>query len=177
MPPTRSEVVLADHPQRRRPPAAPDLDGSSFGRRGHRCEHGVVAPITTRPGDGDVDAYLDAVPDQRRRADAQALRTLMEKTTGAVATMWGPSIVGFGSRPHANASGSTEWFVVGFSARTRALTIYGLVDGDTTADPLFDELGAHTTGKGCLYIKRLADVDLATLAHLIATRWAARHAP
>ena len=82
-----------------------------------RCEHDVVASITTRPHDGDVDAYLDAVPNERRRADARALRVLMEHVTGAPATMWGPSMVGFGSRAYTNTSGPNDWFVVGLSAR------------------------------------------------------------
>jgi hypothetical protein len=135
-------------------------------------EDAVMAPIKTRPHAGDVDAYLEAVQDPRRRADAEVLRALMEQVTGAVATMWGSSIVGFGSMPSTTTAGADDWFVVGFSARMAALTIYGIHDGD--ADPLLEELGPHSTGKGCLYVKRLADIDQGVLIQLITTSWSAR---
>ena len=134
----------------------------------------MVASIKTRPHDGDVDSYLEAVPHSRRRADAQALRVLMEQVTGTAATMWGPSIVGFGSMPYTNTSGTNDWFVVGFSARTAALTIYGIYDGYADADPLLEELGPHSTGKGCLYVKRIADIDQQVLTQLIKKAWSAK---
>jgi len=133
-----------------------------------------VASFKTRPHDGDVDAYLAAVPDERRRVDAQALRVLMENATGAAPIMWGPSIVGFGSMPYTNTSGTNDWFVVGFSPRKAALTIYGVHDADADPDPLLHELGPHSTGKGCLYVKRLADIDLQVLTQLITKAWSAR---
>ena len=134
----------------------------------------MVARIKTQPHDGDVDAYIEAVPDGRRRVDAEGLRVLMEQSTGATATMWGPSIVGFGTRPYTNTSGTNDWFVVGFSARKAALTIYGVHDRYGEPDPLFEELGPHSTGKGCLYIKRLADVDQQVLTELVTKAWNAQ---
>src|SRR3954469_14934270 len=94
-------------------------------RRIIRCHSVMVATIKTQPTDEDVSTFLDAVPDQRRRAEGHELRSLFERLTGADAVMWGPSIVGFGSRPYTNPSGTNDWFVVGFSPRKQALTIYG----------------------------------------------------
>ena len=130
-----------------------------------------MATPKTRATDQDVSAFLDAVPDDRRRRDAHALRALFERVTGAPATMWGPSMVGFGSQPYTNTVGTHEWFVVGFSPRKAALTIYGIHDGYAAPDPLLAELGPHTTGKSCVYVKRLADVDDAVLERLVRTAW------
>lgn len=133
-----------------------------------------MATIATRPTGEDVTAFLDAVPDERRRADGHALRDLFERVTGAPATMWGPSIVGFGTTTYTNTTGTNEWFVTGFSPRKQALTLYGVHNGyATTADPLLDELGPHTTGKGCLYLKKLSDADPAVLEQLVRNVWRA----
>jgi hypothetical protein len=129
--------------------------------------------IKTHATDADVDAFLDAVPDQRRRDDGFAVKTLMERVTGAEAKMWGPSMVGFGSRPYTNTTGTNDWFVVGFSPRKSATTIYGIYDGYGPSDPLLDELGPHSTGKGCLYVKRLDDIDQRVLERLIRNAWEA----
>jgi Domain of unknown function (DU1801) len=131
-----------------------------------------MATLKTHVTPADVTAFLDAVPDERRRADARALRALIERVTGAAAAMWGPSIVGFGSQPYTNTSGTHDWFVVGFSPRKAATTIYGIHDACGPADPLLAELGPHTTSKGCLYVKRLADVDAAVLERLVGEAWA-----
>ena len=130
-----------------------------------------MATIATRPTGADVTAFLDSVPNERRRADGHALRSLFERVTGAPATMWGPSIVGFGDTSYTNTTGTNEWFVVGFSPRKRALTLYGIHDGYAAPDPLLDELGPHTTGKGCLYLKKLADADPAVLEQLMRNAW------
>ena len=95
----------------------------------------------------------------------------MERVTGAPATMWGPSMVGFGSRPYTNTMGTNDWPIVGFSPRKQALTIYGVYDGYGPHDPLLDDLGPHTTGKGCLYVKRLGDVDEGVLEQMIRNAW------
>ena len=130
-----------------------------------------MATLKTRATTADVSAFLAAVPDARRREDAAALRALMERVTGAPATMWGPSMVGFGTQPYTNTTGTHDWFVVGFSPRKSAMTIYGIYDADGDADPLFDELGPHTTGKGCVYVKRLGDVDTRVLERLVGAAW------
>lgn len=131
-----------------------------------------MARIKTRPTDEDVTAFLDSVPDERRRADAHEARAIFERVTGAPATMWGPSMIGFGSKPYTNTTGTNEWPVVAFSPRKQALTIYGIYDSYAAPDPLFDRLGPHTTGKGCVYVKRLSDVDRGILERLIAQAWA-----
>jgi hypothetical protein len=172
-PTLRADVVVLGQVPRARVEVRPFAGGSTSWIIARR-EHGVVARIKTQPHDGDVGAYIEAVPDRRRRVDAEALRVLMEQATGETATMWGPSIVGFGTMPYTNTSGTNDWFVVGFSARKAALTIYGVHDGYAEPDPLLDELGLRSTGKGCLYIKRLADVDQQVLTQLITNAWNAR---
>jgi hypothetical protein len=130
-----------------------------------------VPTLKTRATDGDVTAFLDSVPDERRRADGHAVRALMEGVTGAPAVMWGPTMVGFGTQPYTNTTGTNDWFVVGFSPRQRALSVYGVYDGYGPVDPLLDQLGPHTTGKGCLYIKQLSEIDQSVLEQLVRNAW------
>lgn len=127
--------------------------------------------IATQPTDADVTGFLDGVAGARRRAEGHAMRALMERVTGVPAVMWGPSMVGFGSVPYTNTTGTNDWFVVGFSPRAGALTLYGVHDGYGPADPLLAELGPHETGKGCLYLKRLDAVDAGVLERLIRAAW------
>ena len=137
------------------------------------CHSVMVARIKTRPTGEDVNEFLDSVPDQRRRAEGHALRSLFERVTGARAVMWGPSMVGFGSRPHTNTMGTNDWFVVGFSPRKNALTIYGIHDGyASTPDPLLAALGPSTTGRSCVYVKRLERIDQRVLEQLVRNAWA-----
>ena len=133
-----------------------------------------MAEIKTRPTSADVTVFLDSVDNPRRRAEGHALRELMERITGEPATMWGPSMVGFGAAAYTRTTGTHEWFVVGFSPRKPAITIYGVHDGYGPPDPLLDELGPHTTGKGCLYIKHLDDVDAGVLELLVRGAWERR---
>ncbi len=130
-----------------------------------------MATIKTRPTGEDVTAFLDSVPAERRRTEGHALRSLFERVTGEPATMWGPSMVGFGSQPYTNTLGTNEWFVVGFSPRNAALTIYGIHDGYAAPDPLLDSLGPHTTGKSCVYVKRLDQIDQQVLEQLVRQAW------
>lgn len=134
-----------------------------------------MAAPKTRPTDADVTAFLDAVENPRRRAEGHALRSLMERVTREPAVMWGPSMVGFGATPYTNTLGTYEWFDVGFSPRKQALTIYGIHNAYGPENPLFADLGPHTTGKGCVYVKRLADIDLDVLERLVREAWAAAH--
>ena len=132
----------------------------------------MVANIKTRPTGEDVSEFLDSVPDERRRAEGHELRSLFERVTGESAVMWGPSMVGFGSRPYTNTLGTNDWFVVGFSPRKGALTVYGVFDGyASTPDPLFEKLGPVTTGKSCVYIKRLDRIDKRVLEQLVRNAW------
>ncbi|HEY8589289.1 MAG TPA: DUF1801 domain-containing protein [Naasia sp.] len=122
-----------------------------------------------RGGNADVDAFLDAVPDERRRTEARTLLDLLGRVTGDEPAMWGPTIVGFGRYSYRYESGREgETFVVGFSPRKAALTMYGLQSAyapEETAD-LLERLGPHKLGKGCVYISRLDRVDLGVLTEL-----------
>lgn len=133
-------------------------------------------PNKTQPGPGDVRAFVDSVPDARRRADALSTLALMTEVTGARPELWGTSMVGFGRQRYEYESGrSGETFTVGFAPRKAALTLYGLIpDGDDAATALLARLGPHTTGKACLYIKRLDAVDRDVLAELIRRTWRRR---
>jgi hypothetical protein len=131
-----------------------------------------MAEIKTRPTDDDVTAFLDRVENDRRRAEGFALRDLMERITGEPATMWGPTMVGFGSKPYTTTTGTNDMFILGFSPRKGALTIYGVYNDYGPVDPLFEKLGPHTTGKGCLYLKRLDAVDAGVLEELVRQAWA-----
>jgi len=132
----------------------------------------MVAKIKTRPTDENVTEFLDSVADERRRAEGHELRSLFESVTGERAVMWGPSMVGFGSRPYTNTLGTNDWFVVGFSPRKSALTIYGIHDGyASTPDPLIEALGPSTAGRSCVYIKRLDRIDKRVLEQLVRNAW------
>ena len=125
----------------------------------------------TRPTDADVTAYLDAVPDERRRADALEALDLMREVTGAEPRMWGPTMIGFGRQPYRTADGKEhEWFAVGLAPRKAALTLYGLTYNDPNS-ALLERLGPHTTGKGCLYVKRLDAIDREVLTELVRRSW------
>jgi hypothetical protein len=126
-----------------------------------------MAELKTKATTASVSDFLAAIDDDERRKDCTAVSKLMQKATGAKPRMWGPSIVGFGDRRLKYDSGrELDWFVIGFSPRKRDLTLYNAL-GSPRRDALLKSLGKHTTGKGCLYIKRLADVDLDVLKTLI----------
>jgi hypothetical protein len=123
----------------------------------------------TVPTSGDVDGFLAGVSDDRRREDAQALVGLLREVTGEQPTMWGTAIVGFGRRHHRYESGrEADSPAVGFAPRKAALVLY-LGGGLAEYEDLLSRLGNHRTGKGCLYVKQLGDVDLGVL-RLIAAR-------
>ena len=123
--------------------------------------------MKTVPTDASVDAFIDAVEDEERRQDCRTVAAMMAEVTAAPARMWGPSIVGFGSYHYRYQSGREGDFMeIGFSPRKRALTIY-VMAGFSDYEALLAKLGRHSTGKSCLYLKRLADVDLAVLRELV----------
>jgi len=130
-----------------------------------------MAEIKTKPTGEDVTAFLDAVPHERRRAEGHAMRDLMERVTGEPAVMWGQTMVGFGSMPYTNTTGTNEMFILGFSPRKTDLTLYGLTNAYEAPDPLLAELGPHTLGKSCLYVKRLENVDAKVLEELVRRAW------
>jgi hypothetical protein len=120
------------------------------------------------PMPADVDAFLEAVPDDDRRADAHTVLELMRSVTSEPPVMWGPSIVGFGSYHYRYASGRTgDAPLAAFSPRKANLVVY-LVGGFEDRYPeLLEQLGPHKTGKACLYVKRLGDIDLDALRQLV----------
>lgn len=121
----------------------------------------------TRPSDASVEAFLETVVDPVRRGDCRTLLTLMREVTGEQPRMWGPSIVGFGSYHYRYASGREgDWLLTGFSPRKRDLTVY-LMSGVDPVSELLEGLGKHKTGKGCLYLKRLSDIDLDVLREVV----------
>ena len=125
-----------------------------------------MAELKTRPNDKDVEAFIASVPEPAQ-SDCRELVAMMRSATGADPVMWGDSIVGFGSRHYRYASGREgDWFQVGFSPRARSLTLY-LTDGVDRHAARLDDLGRHRTGKGCLYVTRLDDVDRDVLAEVI----------
>ena len=127
-----------------------------------------MAEVKTKPTEADVDAFLAGVPDEGRRADANKVRDMMERLSGEPARMWGPSIVGFGAYHYKYESGHEgDMCRIGFSPRARELVLY-LLCGVDRQQSLLDRLGRHRTGKSCLYIKRLADVNEVVLEEMIA---------
>jgi uncharacterized protein DUF1801 len=126
-----------------------------------------MAELKTKPTEASVGAYIEAIADDTRREDCRALVELMRQATGFEPKMWGPSIVGFGSYHYKYASGHEgDSCLTGFSSRKQDLTLY-IMPGFASYEPLMARLGKHKTGKSCLYLKRLADVDLAVLAELV----------
>lgn len=134
---------------------------------------------TTATGASVAD-FIAAVPDARRRAEAEVIDALHRRVTGCQPQLWGPSIIGYGSYHYRYDSGREGVMNRGgFSPRKAALTIYLMghyVDRQAEADHLLARLGPHTTGKSCLYIKRLDQVDLAVLEQLVALSWDAMNA-
>ena len=126
-----------------------------------------MAELKTKKNDGDVNAFLDSVEDESRRRDCYEVLELMKEVTGEQPKMWGSSIVGFGERTYKYASGRTaDWMMTGFAPRKQALTLYIMPGFDRYAD-LMGNLGKHKTGKSCLYIKKLDDIDRSTLRELV----------
>ena len=121
----------------------------------------------TQATTGSVVDFIAAVPDADRRRDCEALVRLMKKATGAQPLLWGSNIVGFGAYRMQYANGKTgDWPIIAFSPRKNDLTVY-LMGGTERHPELLERLGKHKTGKACLYLKRLADVDAQVLGELI----------
>src|ERR1044071_4760957 len=138
----------------------------------HSRQHGGwMAETKTKQTNVSVSAFIDAITDQGRRADAKALVKLMQKAAGEKPKMWGPSIIGFGSHHYVYDSGREgDMPVIAFSPRKAATVLYGLSE----AEALLPKLGKHTRGKGCIYIKKLADVDQKVLETIAAKAVAGR---
>jgi hypothetical protein len=127
----------------------------------------MAAELKTKKTSASVSAFLDSVGDESVRKDCRTLVQMMKKATKAQPKMWGPSIVGFGDYRYKYETGREgDWFRAGFSPRKNALTLY-VMSGFPKHAELMSKLGKHKTGKGCLYIKQLADVDMRVLEQLI----------
>ena len=126
-----------------------------------------MAELKTQKNDASVLDFLNAVENEKRRTDALKVNELMREITGEKPAMWGPSIVGFGSVHLKYASGrELDWMLVGFSPRKQSLTLY-VMDGFTKYDELLSKLGKFKTGKSCLYINKLEDLNVDVLKELI----------
>ena len=121
----------------------------------------------TKPNEQSVESFLDKIADESVRDDCTSLVKLMKKVTGAKPKMWGASIVGFGQYHYKYESGHEgDSCLTGFSPRKQNITVY-VMPGFTEQTDLLSKLGKHKAGKGCLYIKRLADVDVKVLEKMI----------
>ncbi|MDX6611274.1 MAG: hypothetical protein QOD75_460 [Blastocatellia bacterium] len=126
-----------------------------------------MAELKTQPTKVKVKDFLAKVADEKRRRDCQVIVDIMSQATGAKPEMWGASIVGFGRYRYKYESGREgEWMVTGFSPRKSDLTLY-ITGGFEAVPELMKRLGKHKTGKGCLYIKKLDDVDVNVLRKLV----------
>jgi hypothetical protein len=126
-----------------------------------------MAELKTKPNDQSVEAFINSIDDVNRRQDCWKILEIMQDASGETARMWGDSIVGLGSYHYKYASGREgDWFLTGFSPRKKDLTLY-IMAGFEQYSELLDGLGKHKTGKSCLYIKRVDDIDLKVLKELV----------
>ena len=126
-----------------------------------------MAELKTKLNDASVEKFLNSVPDEMKRNDCFTILRLMKKITKSEPKMWGSSIVGFGTYHYKYESGREgDWFLTGFSPRKQNLTLY-IMSGFNKYDKLMKKLGKYKTGKSCLYINSLEDVDKKVLKDLI----------
>ncbi len=126
-----------------------------------------MSELKTKKNNASVAAFLDGIENEKRRDDCRAVVTLMADVTGERPKMWGGSIIGFGSYHYTYASGREgDWMATGVSPRKQSLTLY-IMTGFPRYDALMKGLGTYTTGKSCLYIKKLEDVDTNVLKKLV----------
>jgi hypothetical protein len=127
-----------------------------------------MAEIKTRVNDGDVEAFINSVADEAKRRDGFTLLEIFKRITGEPPKMWGSSIIGFGQYHYKSERSRQEgdWMLTGFSPRKQALTLY-IMHGLEDQTELLAKLGKHKTGMGCMYVNKLADVDMQILEKLI----------
>ena len=125
--------------------------------------------IKTKQTNASVEAFLNRLEDSRQRDDSQKIIAMMKRITGDEPKMWGPAIIGFGNRVYTSPATGREvdWMKLGFSPRKGNLSLY-VLNGAPKQAELLEKLGKHKTGKGCLYVKRLADVDEKVLEKVIS---------
>jgi hypothetical protein len=126
-----------------------------------------MAELKTRPNDRSVDAFLMQVSDEKKRQACHTILDIMKQATKSEPVMWGDSIVGFGEYHYKYASGREgDWFLTGFSPRKQNLTLY-IMSGFSEYEAFLNKLGKFKTGKSCLYVNKIEDIDLSTLKELI----------
>lgn len=127
----------------------------------------IMSDLKTKPTEESVEAFLNSIENEKKRQDSLKILEIMKQSTGEDPTMWGSSIVGFGRYHYRYKTGREgEWFLTGFSPRKQALTLY-IMSGFEGYDALLNRLGKFTTGVSCLYVKKLADIDLDILKELV----------
>jgi len=125
------------------------------------------AKLKTTKTKASVKDFLKSIPDEQQRKDSADLASMMEKATGEKPKMWGPSIIGFGDVYLKYESGrELDWFTMGFSPRKQSLVLYGLLNREAKAG-LLKSLGKFKTGAGCLYVKKLDDIDKTVLEKMM----------
>jgi len=126
-----------------------------------------MAELKTRATKASVKAFVDGIENERRRKDMRVVMKIMRKATGKPPRMWGDSIVGYGRYHYEYESGREgDWFLAGVSPRKQSLTLY-IMPGFRRYEPLMKKLGKHKTGRACLYVNKLDDVDLEVLEELV----------
>jgi len=126
-----------------------------------------MAELKTKQNEASVEKFLNSVKDEKQRADSFEVLKLMKEVTKSEPKMWGTSIVGFGKYHYVYASGQEgDWPVTGFSPRKGKMTLYIMTGFDEKSDKM-KKLGKYKTGKCCLYIKKLEDIDLSVLKDLV----------
>ena len=131
-----------------------------------------MAETKTKPTQVSAEDFLDAVADPVRRADGKAVDAIMRRVTGLAPKMWGPSIVGYGSYHYKYDSGHEgDMCRIGYSPRKAELVLYVLSESRPEQEAQLARLGKHRTGKSCLYIKKLADVDMEVLEAMVRDSW------
>ena len=125
-----------------------------------------MAELKTRPNNQSVNDFLDRAAEGARRQECDTILALLKEITGKSPVMWGASLVGFGRYQYTNTQGVGQWMLTGFSPRKHNLTLY-IMNGFSHYPELMARLGKHKTGKSCLYVKTLNDIDLDVLRELI----------
>jgi hypothetical protein len=126
-----------------------------------------MAELKTKSTSQSVASYLDQITDETTRKDCLAICKLMEEITKSPANMWGPSIVGVGNYNYKYESGRTlDWFIMGFSPRKANISLYILGCEAKEREQILPRLGKHKTGKGCIYVKTLSDINMDVLREL-----------
>ena len=127
-----------------------------------------MVELKTKQTKASVEDFLNKIKDEDTRQDCFEIAKIMTQVTRSDPKMWGSSIIGFGSRHLKYASGrELDWMLIGFSPRKANITLY-ILNGSEKQDALLKKLGKHSAGKGCLYIKKLKDVDTKVLKELIS---------